>query len=308
MGQRRREYDLFHIIDHSYAHLAHQLPARSTVITCHDLDAFTWLWQPNCRIRSKVLQTIARSLLSGLREAAVVTCPSFATRDELLTSGLLPPHRVTVVHNGVDPTCSPIPDQDTDSEIALRLGPAHADLVDILHVGSTIQRKRIDILLRVFACVRRDFPRARLIRVGGAFTAPQTKLVSDLNLFDSIVVLPFLKRAVLAAMYRRATIVLQPSESEGFGLPVVEAMACGTPVVASNLSVMREVGGAAATYCPVDDVSSWGQCVTSLISERQLHSERWIQRRTAAIAQAAKFSWSEHVQKMVEVYLGVLRV
>ena len=66
--------------------------------------------------------------------------------------------------------------------------------------------------------------------------------------------LPFLDRATLAAVYRRSALVLLPSEREGFGLPVLEALACGTPVVASDIDALREVGGDAVRYCPAEDV------------------------------------------------------
>ena len=137
------------------------------------------------------------------------------------------------------------------------LGPISDGAIEILHVGSVIKRKRIDTLLEVFALVVKEFPQARLIRVGGQFTAEQIKMVEKLGINRSIKVLPFIDREVLAAVYRRAALVLQTSESEGFGLPVVEAMACGAPVIASDLAVLREVGGEAARFCPVGDVEAW---------------------------------------------------
>ena len=106
---------------------------------------------------------------------------------------------------------------------------------DLLHVGSTIPRKRIDVLLEVVAAVRRAEPGARLLKAGGSLTAEQERLARSLGLADAVVTLPFLTRRTLAALYRRAAVVLQPSEAEGFGLPVAEALACGVPIVASDL-------------------------------------------------------------------------
>jgi glycosyltransferase involved in cell wall biosynthesis len=181
-----------------------------------------------------------------------------------------------------------------------------AGRVDLLHVGSTVPRKRIDVLLRVFAAVRREFPRARLIRVGGPLTDEQQGLAARLGIERAILVLPFIERDVLAAVYRRAAIVLQPSEREGFGLPVVEALACGTPVVATDLPVLREVGGEAAVYCPVGDLESWVKALTGLLAERERRSQSWTNRRAAAIAQAAQFSWAQYADRMVALYRELL--
>jgi glycosyltransferase involved in cell wall biosynthesis len=244
--------------------------------------------------------------LSGFRQAERVTCDSVATRDELLAHKLVEPERAVVIPNGVHPSCTPASDAIADQEATRLLGEASEDSFDILHVGSTIPRKRIDLLLRIFAATRREFPSARLLRVGGSFTSDQLKLAGELGIADAIVVLPRLERNLLAAVYRRAAVVLQPSEREGFGLPVVEAMACGTAVVASDLPVLREVGGDAALYCKVGDVASWSKTVSQLLTERTRNTPSWSDRRVAGIAQASKFSWAEYTRKMVEVYREVL--
>jgi glycosyltransferase involved in cell wall biosynthesis len=213
---------------------------------------------------------------------------------------------VTVVHNGVHPTCQAKPDPPCDAHAIQLLGSQRPDSVEILHVGSTIPRKRIDVLLEILASIRKECPHVRLIRIGGAFTAEQTRLLNRLNLDHSIQVLPFIDRPVLAAVYRRAALVLLPSEREGFGLPVVEAMACGTPIVASDIPALREVGAEAATYCEVADVPTWSKIVLELLSERAEKPERWAERRAAGITQAAKFTWAEYAKKMVAIYKEVL--
>jgi len=300
------EFDLFHVVDHSYGHLVHHLPPRRTVVTCHDLDAFRCLVYPTDNHSSRLYRAMARHVLSGFRKAARVTCDSVATREELLAHGLLAAERVVVIPNGVHPACSPDPDPVADMAAASLLGPASADAVDILHVGSAIPRKRIDVLLRVFAALRAAFPKVRLIRVGGPFTAAQAALIDRLNVSESIVVLPFLTRSVLASVYRRAAVVLQPSESEGFGLPVIEAMACGTPVVASDIPVLREVGGEAVAYCRVADVAAWSESVIKLLWERRQQPHQWSARRSVGLAQAAKFSWAEYTNRMVALYRELL--
>lgn len=302
LRSRKKEFDLFHIVDHSYSQLAHELPPGRAIITCHDLDTFRCLLDPSRERRGQMFRAMAKRILSGLGRAARVACASASTREELIACGLLPPERIVVVHNGVHPACSPEADAMADREAARLLGTATDDTIDLLHVGSAIERKRIDVLLKVFASLSKEFPRARLIRVGGPFTAPQLSLIERLKLNDAIIVLPFLDRATLAAVYRRATVLLMPSEGEGFGLPVVEALACGTPVVASDLAALREAGGDAALYCPVADLERWSEVVSGLIRSRMNDQEF----TAAGLAQAAKFSWAEYTRKMVALYKEIL--
>ena len=107
----------------------------------------------------------------------------------------------------------------------------------------------------------------------------------------------------LAALYRRAALVLLPSAREGFGLPVIEALACGTPVVSSNLPVLREVGGRAAEYCPVGDVPAWTRTILALLDERATAPERWNARRAQGTFWAGRYSWSRFADRMVSLYL-----
>jgi glycosyltransferase involved in cell wall biosynthesis len=302
VARRRGEFDLFHVVDHSYAQLVHQLPAERTVVTCHDLDTFRCLLDPAAEPRPRLFRAMTRRVLDGLRKAARVTCDSAHTREQLLSHGLLPPERVEVVHNGVSPVYTPAPDPPADAEAERLLGPPSEDAPELLHVGSNVGRKRLDVLLKVFREVRCGFGGARLVRVGGAFTEAQLKLVEELRLGDAIVVLPFLEAHVLAAVYRRAALLLQPSEREGFGLPVAEALASGLPVLASDLPVLREVGGSAASYRAAGDVAAWAEGATGLLKEREEDPARWAARRAEGVAHARRFSWEEYARRMVSIY------
>jgi glycosyltransferase involved in cell wall biosynthesis len=190
-----------------------------------------------------------------------------------------------------------------DLEAARLLGPRKG--IDLLHVGSTIPRKRIDVLLDVFAAVRAQRPGTRLIRVGGPFTAEQRVYARELGVLDSIVVLPFVDRATLAAVYRRAAVTLLPSEREGFGLPLVESLAGGTPMVATDIPVLREIGGQAVTYAPLGDIAAWRDSVVKLLAEREQAPERWRLRKIAGVARAAEFSWSHYATRVVEIYCAI---
>jgi glycosyltransferase involved in cell wall biosynthesis len=301
-----RSFNLYHIVDHSYAHLVHDLPAERTVVTCHDLDTFACLLEPDIEPRPKWFRKMTTRILTGLQKAARITCDSCAIRDQILHYQLLSPERLTVAPLGVHPTCTPEPNPIADRRINELLGAKQSDAIEILHVGSTIARKRIDVLLHVFGEIVKVFPHARLLRVGGAFMPEQEKLLEDFALGQNVYVLPSLTRAELAAVYRRAALVVQPSEREGFGLPVVEALACGTPVVASDLPVLREVGGEAVEYCAVAEIEAWCERIIALINEKRQRPEVWQARRQRCLGQAAKFSWASWAQQMKRIYREIL--
>jgi glycosyltransferase involved in cell wall biosynthesis len=300
-------FDLFHIVDHSYAQLVHRLPAARTLVTCHDLDTFRSVLDPSIEPRSALFRAMTRRILDGLRLAGHVACDTAATRDALVARAGVAADRTSVVPNGPHPSCTPQAEASADFDAARLLGP-RGDVVDLLHVGSTIPRKRIDVLLRIFESLRAADRHVRLIRVGGPFTAAQRALARDLGLAESIVVLPTLDRSTLAAVYRRSALLLMPSEREGFGLPVLEALACGTPVVASDLAALREVGGFAAMYCPVEDVEAWQRTVLRLLDERTQNPAQWNLRRDAGIRRAAAFSWSHYANEIVAIYARMAAV
>jgi glycosyltransferase involved in cell wall biosynthesis len=294
--------DVFHIVDHSYAHLVHELAGARTVVTCHDLDAFRCLLAVGAERRSLPFRMMARRTLAGMRKAARVCCPSAATRDALVANALVSPERLVVVPNGVHPAFSPHPDEGADGAAAHLLGAAGPGVIEVLHVGSTIPRKRIDLLLRIVAAARDKFPNLRLVKAGGALDADQQRLAQALGLKDSIVTMPSVEPAVLAALYRRAALLLLPSEAEGFGLPLVEALACSTPVIASDIPVLREIGGEAAVYCALADVPAWNRALAAMLCERAANTERWAARRAAAVRHAARFSWATYADRCTALY------
>jgi glycosyltransferase involved in cell wall biosynthesis len=297
-------FDLFHIVDHSYAQLVHSLPEARTIVTCHDLDTFRSVLDPELERRTPMFRVMTRHILNGLRKAGHIACDSHATRDALVSKVGIAAERTTVVPNGPHPSCTPESEPAADIDAARLLGP-RGGTVDLLHVGSTIARKRIDILLRVVDSLRSAHRQLRLVRVGGPFTSAQQALVRELGLGDAVVVLPALDRSTLASVYRRSALLLMPSEREGFGLPVLEALACGTPVVASDVPALREVGGFAATYCPIEDIDAWHQSVTRLLDERSQKPAQWTLRREAGIRRAAAFSWSRYAADVVAIYARV---
>ena len=298
LRRRAAEFDLFHVCDHSYAQLVHALPADRTGVHCHDLDAFRCLLGPCPEPRPRWFRAVARGILRGLQKAAVVFYSTRSVREEITAHGLLDPDRLVHAPYGVAPEFTAGP-ADGEARGAADLAGGRPFL---LHVGSCIPRKRIDVLLDVFAAVRARRPDLALVQVGGQWTAPQQAQVARLGIAPAVVQVRGLTREQLAALYRAAALVLQPSEAEGFGLPVIEALACGAVVVASDLPVLREVGEEAAVYCPVADVDAWCEAVVRLLAHPDSTPPR-----AARLAQARRYTWAAFAHTVVENYERHLR-
>jgi glycosyltransferase involved in cell wall biosynthesis len=298
-----RRADLFHIVDHSYAHLASHCPRGRAIVTCHDIDAFAeYLGVPGQTTGLPAF--LVKRLVAGLQASKLVVCPSESTASALVKSGLIARTRLTVVPNGVD--VAPIGPARSLELTRDLLG--EGDGPYLLHVGSTIPRKRLDILLEAFAGVVRSVPTARLIRVGGRLTAYQADLTRLLGISEHVIELPRLDRETLKAVYSRAAVLLATSEREGFGLPVVEALAVGTPVIATDLPVFREVASDAAMYVPLERTDLWVRCILDAIAERSDRPESWRRRQFEARRRGMCFSWSSYAARMATLYREVLAV
>ncbi len=278
----------FHVADHSYAHLVHALPPGRAGVYCHDLDTFRCLLEPAAEPRPRWFRALARRTLTGLQQAAVVFHSTCIIRDELVRHGLVDPHRLVHAPLGGAPEFAPGPDDDR----------AAAATPYLLHVGSCIPRKRIDVLLDVFAALRTRRPALRLIKVGGEWSAEHRARLARRDLAAHVTHLTGIDRRQLACLYRHAALVLMPSAAEGFGLPVLEALACGAPVLASDLPVLREVGGDAVCYAPVGDVPAWAATALALLGDGDLLPSR--ERR---LARAEQFSWQRHAAVIADAYL-----
>jgi glycosyltransferase involved in cell wall biosynthesis len=265
--------------------LALLLPAGRIGVYCHDTDAFLPLFDPHAPRWRKALASV---LLAGMRRANVVFYSTESARESIVRHELVPEELLVHAPYGVAREFQPTP---TDEDSRLDGRPPF-----LLHVGSLIPRKNPEFLLRLVAAVRKERPDLELVQVGqvgSAFSSAQERLVDELGQRQHLRRLSGLTRAELAALYRRARAVLLPSTAEGFGLPITEALSCGAPVVASDLPVLREVGGEAVEYCPVSELGAWRVAV---LGELSAPSES---RRDVRLRRAATYSWHAHAKTIV---------
>jgi len=283
---------IFHICDHSYAHLANDLPKGRVGVFCHDLDTYRCLLEPAKCPRPGWFRKMTKSILSGLKNAEVVFHPTMEIRREILQHNLVAEERLVFAPNGVSDEFH-ANGRANDEELLSASEPM------LLNVGSCIPRKRIDVLLELFATIRRSWPNAKLLQIGGTWTDEQEQQIDSLDIRPSLRQIRGISREELASFYRQAAMVLQPTEAEGFGLPILEAIACGAIVVASDIRVLREIGGDATVFAPVANIEAWFDQIMRIRSGSY---------PTLAVRQnqASKYRWSTQANIILESYDHVL--
>jgi glycosyltransferase involved in cell wall biosynthesis len=254
----------------SLAHFQHSLPLACpcpAVVTIHDLS-----FERDSRVMNRRDRLVFRTVVPrSVRRAARVFAVSGRTSRDLIELYATPPEKIVVTPNAVDPVFSPGGERDGY----------------LLFVGAIQERK--NPLAAADAAREVDLP----LIVAGPEKEPA--LARELERRGAEL-RGYVDKPQLADLYRGAVCLVLPSRYEGFGLPVLEAMACGTPVVATNDAALREVGGDAAVYAGADGLA---EAIRRALAERE-------DRSRAGIARARLFSWEETARRTVAAYREVL--
>jgi len=298
MSLRFAAYDILHIIDSDYAAAIPPSRLWQAVVTCHDLMPMLIAPRLEDVFSPMGLRFFQRSI-ARMEQAARVVCVSNFTRQCVLDRTQCPPERVTVVRQAVMPTFGPRPPAAVEAfrqEHGIGPGPL------VLHVGITDTYKNIEAVLRVTARLREEVDGSiRLLKIGGQFNAEQRALIEAEGLADAIIHRTGLSEEALIAAYNAAQVLLWPSHIEGFGWPVLEAMACGLPVVCSNGGALPEVAGDAATVCAPADIDGLTAACARILSDTN-HAGAM---RARGLERAAGFTWEQAAREYLAVYQAV---
>ncbi len=260
---------------------------RALVTTIHDA-AFAVLPET---VAPETLDEIARHLPAALYHAERIIAVSEATREDVVSHLPVSRRRVHVVHEGIDPRFT----ADAAGD------PPALDLPEryLLFVSTLEPRKNVAAIVRAFTLLAEWGYPGHLVLVGrwGWRTESIRAQLAASAVRDRIVHLDYVERSLLPHLYRRADVLLFPSLLEGFGLPILEAMACGTPVVTSGRSAMPEVAGPAAVYVDPDRPQGIASAVQALLEDDR-HRERLI---ALGRERAARFSWRESAAATAQV-------
>jgi glycosyltransferase involved in cell wall biosynthesis len=269
---------------------------RPVVVTIHDATFFT---APEAI--TAVKGTFYRSATrTALRRATRVIVPSKATRDELVRVLDADPTLLDVAYHGVDPQLFHVPTEADKARVAARLGLRGSY---IAFLGVLEPRKNVPALIRgwVEAVTWRDDPPALVLAGGTGWDEDVDAAVAEVPSHLRVVRPGYLRFADLPGFLGGATVVAFPSHGEGFGLPVLEAMACGTPVLTTQRLSLPEVGGDAVAYTE-PDAASIGAALSALLDDAA-------RRRTladAALARAREFTWAASAEAHMASYARAL--
>jgi len=237
--------DINHIVDQSNAHLLRRLNPEKTVITIHDLIVPLWEHEnpsfqsePTKGTLSELKHRIKMWRISSLIRAKYLIAVSEATKTELVRKIGIEPARITVIPEYVENFFQPIKNAKALDPIKIKYGLPDSF---ILHVGTCAPYKNIPMLLQIFSEIVRQNSNVWLIKTGSPWANKHVRLIRKLGIESRIKHLGFIPRKDLPYLYSLSRCLIFPSLVEGFGLPVLEAMRCGCPVVISDTPALQEL-------------------------------------------------------------------
>ena len=274
--------------------------AAPVVVTIHDLiplllPAYRGDWR---------VQAYMRLVAASARRAAVVLTDSEASRRDILAHLRVSPERVRTVYLAADEAYRPQPPAAVEA-VRQRLGlpPRY-----VLYLGGFDARKNLQGVFAAFARVAARVPDARLVVAGRLpardtpFTPDPRRLAREAGVEDRTVFAGWVDEADKPALYAGADVFLFPSRYEGFGLPPLEAMACGTPVIASDAASLPEIVGDAGLLYQPDDWAGMGEGLLAILTDAAMRAAL----AEKALAQARKFSWARTAEETLRAYESAL--
>lgn len=254
LRKKARDADIVHICDHSNAMYLSCAGAKPTVITCHDLLAIFAARGTYSEIRVGLTGRILQNwIATNLSRAKHIVCVSAKTQGDLesLAPGIR--SRTTVIHHHLNWDYSPA-NADAVNEVKSKAGLSPTDEY-LLHVGGNQWYKNRLGAMRIFSALRKYpcFQQTTLIMAGKPWTAEMRRYCESSGLVNHVIERTEVSNNELRALYSGATALLFPSIEEGFGWPVLEAQACGCPIITSNRAPMTEIAGDAAIFIDPSD-------------------------------------------------------
>jgi len=288
--------DLFHSPDFT---LPPTLPGTRTLLTVHDLSFIQDPDSADERLRAYLDKVVPRSV----RRADHILADSQATKEDLIDLWQTPAAKITVIYCGVEPCFRPV--TDPAALAAVRARYQLSDGAFILSVSTLQPRKNYRRLIQAFAPLAGRYPDLALVIAGGKGWGYDEILAEPerLGIAKRVRFPGFVADADLPALYSAAAVFAYPSLYEGFGLPVLEAMACEAPVIASNRPSLPEVTGDAGLQVDPLEVDGWTAGMERLLTDTALRVDLIAKGK----AQAGHFTWEKAAEQLLATYERLLK-
>ena len=282
----RSQDDIVHLPNQNFARFALFIK-NPYIVTVHDLIRFS-LGFAQETITEKILLKLD---IRGIKRASHIIAVSQNTKDDLIKYLNIPDSKISVIYNGVDHGI---------------FKPYTVKMLDkpyILYVGSERPRKNLSRLFEAFAKLKGEFPELKLAKVGISgrskkYRKETMKKLVSLGLTGDVIFVEYITELDLACYYSSAALLAYPSLYEGFGFPLLEAMACGCPVVTSNTSSLPEVVGEAGIMVNPYDTDGLAQAMRRVLTDDKLRDDMV----RKGLEQAKRFSWEKAAEQTLEVY------
>ena len=281
---------------HATEHLLPPFRRIPTVLTVHDL-IFRLFPEHHKPLNYQYLNS---AMPLFCRRAGAIIAISESTRRDLIEHYRVDPNKIWVVHEAAAPHFRPVPASEMEA-VRVRYGLPEQF---VLHVGTLEPRKNLERLLDVLAMSRDRGIELPLVLVGakGWLYEGFFRRLKELDLASAVTLLGWVPDEDLPAVYSAATLCVMPSIYEGFGLPVLEAMACGTPVVCSRTASLPELGGDAALYFDPYDAEE----IAAQLERMWVNETLRRKMSGAGLLQASQFSWTHTAEQTMAVYEALL--
>lgn len=275
-----------------------QVGKMRLVVTVHDLIPLHF---PADHVSSPDVRWLYRRQLHGIQRSGYVIADSNSTKQDLVKTLKIKSEKIRVIYLATNPSFHSIPIESVKSFRA-RVGLPEQY---VLYLGGYSARKNVPLLMQAYQRLGK-IRRGRKLVLAGSLTRVAknelVKLVSQLDLESDILWLGHTREEDLVALYNGAELFVYPSLYEGFGLPVLEAMACGTPVVASRAGSLAEVAGDAALLIEPDDEAGLAYAMQQVIETPLVK----VDLKQRGLGRAAAFSWERCAHETLAVYHKVL--
>ncbi len=288
-----KEGNIKHITSQELAFLLNSVKLEKCIVTCYDL--IPWVY-------NNEISGIWKENMKGLKKADIIITISKFSRDEIVKYLNYPEDRIEIVYPAVDHA---VYYEKRDKSILRKYNIKNTDKI-VLYVGSETPRQNVEVLIEAFSTLKNKIPNIKLIKVGESQSYGARRkiltLIRDLDLEDDVIFPGYVPEEELPLWYNAADVLVYPCDYAGFGLPPLEAMACGTPVITSNTSSLPEVVGEAGIMIDPKDSELMADKMHEILKNKTL----WNEMKNRGLKRSKMFQWDDAADKTYQIYESIM--